>query len=154
MEAKTFTAEELGNKETIRNLYENILNNRKYELLDSVISPDYVGIGNLEEKGAKNFLHTVQAVIKAFPDIQWNILDLMADGDKVTLRWTWNGTNTRPFRGIPASNKSVTDNAIAIYQLYDRKIINAWLQSDRLGFLMQIGLIPQNLIPSPQPKKG
>jgi hypothetical protein len=49
--------------------------------LDSVISPDYAGIGNMEEKGARSFLHTVQAVINAFRDIQWIILDMMADGD-------------------------------------------------------------------------
>jgi steroid delta-isomerase-like uncharacterized protein len=153
VEIKTLTAEELKNKEIIRNLYENILNNRKYELLDSVISPDYSGIGNVEEKGVKSFLHTVQAVITAFPDIKWNILDMMADGDKVILRWTWTATNTQPFRGIPASNKTVTDNAIVIYQIKEGKVINAWIQGDRLGVLMQMGLIPQDLIPSPQPKR-
>lgn len=152
-EIRTFTAEELKNKEIIRNLYENMLNNRKYDLLDSVISPDYSGIGNVEERGVKSFLDTVQAVITAFPDIKWNILDMMADGDKVILRWTWTATNTQPFRGIPASNKTVTDNAIVIYQLKDEKVVNAWIQGDRLGVLMQMGLIPQDLIPTPQVKK-
>ena len=150
---KTYTAEESENKKIIRDLYENILNNRKYELLTSVISPDYAGIGNVEEKGVESFRHTVQAVINAFPDIQWNILDMMAEGDKVILRWTWTGTNTQPFRGIPASNKTVTDNAIVIYQLRDGKVINAWIQGDRLGVLMQIGLIPKGLFPVPEPKK-
>lgn len=153
LEIKTYTAEEIRNKEVIRHLYEDILNNRKYELLDNVISPDYAGIGNVEEKGAKSFLHTVQAVITAFPDIKWDILDMMADGDKIILRWTWTATNTQPFRGIPASNKTVTDNANVIYQLRDGMVINAWIQSDRLGVLMRIGLIPQDLIPLPQPPK-
>jgi steroid delta-isomerase-like uncharacterized protein len=152
-EIKTFTTEELRNKEIIRHLYENILNNRKYELLDSVISPDYTGIGNVEEKGVKSFLHTVGAVITAFPDIEWNILDMMADGDKVILRWTWTATHAQAFRGIPASNNTVTDNAIVIYQLSDGMVTNAWIQGDRLGVLTQMGLIPKDLIPVPQQKK-
>lgn len=152
-EIKIFTTEELRNREIIRNLYENILNNRKYDLLENIISPDYTGIGNVEEKGVKSFLFTVQAVINAFPDIKWNILDMMSDNDKVILRWTWTAANTQPFRGIPASNKIITDNAIVIYQLKDGKIINAWIQGDRLGVLMQMGLIPHDLIPTPQPKK-
>jgi len=149
-ETKTWTAEELNNKKIIQNLYEDILNNRKYDLLDSVISPDYIGIGNGDQKGVTSFLETVQAVINAFPDIQWHIIDLMAEGDKVVVRWTWTGTNTGNFRGIPASNNKVTDSAIVIYQLAAGKVINAWLQGDRLGVLMQIGVIPPDLISTNQ----
>lgn len=151
-DVKTLTTEELENKKTIRFLYENILNNRKYELLNHVISPDYAGIGNTKEKGVESFKSTVQAVINAFPDIRWNILDMMADGDKVIVRWTWTAKNTQPFRSIPASDKTVTDNAIVIYQLRDSKVVNAWIQGDRLGVLMQMGLIPEDLIPAPTNK--
>ena len=151
-EFKRYTAEESRNKKIVRDLYENILNNRRYDLLDHVISPDYAGIGNTEEKGVKNFRDTVQAVISGFPDIRWNVLDLMADGDKVIVRWTWTATHTQPFRGIPASNNTVTDNANVIYQLRDGMIVGAWIKGDRLGVLMQMGVIPQGLVPAPQPK--
>ncbi|GAA4302970.1 hypothetical protein GCM10023143_05820 [Compostibacter hankyongensis] len=142
---------ETTNKEIIRNLYENILNNRKIELLNDVISPDYVGIGGV--KGVAGFSSTVLSVIAGFPDIEWTIEDMVSEGDKIIVRWHWNGTNTAPFRGIPASNKKVTDNAIVIYQLKDGKVTNAWLQGDRLGVLTQISLIPEGLIPGSQLKK-
>lgn len=148
--ADTSGQEEITNKKIVKNLYEHILNNRKFELLNDIISPEYTGIGNSQEKGAKNFLNTVQFLIDGFPDIKWNIHDVLADGDKVILRWTWTATNTRPFRGIPATNRSVTDSAIAIYQLRDGKITNAWLQTDRFGIFTQMGLIPQELT---SPKK-
>jgi predicted ester cyclase len=93
------------------------------------------------------------SVIAGFPDIKWTIEDIISEGDKVVVRWHWNGTNTAPFRGIPPSNKTVIDNANVIYQLKDGKIVNAWIQGDRLGVLTQIGLIPEGLIPSPQPQK-
>src|SRR6476660_5948489 len=126
---ETQTRPEITNKEIIRNLYENILNNRKIELLDGIISPDYVGIGGI--KGVNGFSSAVLSVIEGFPDIKWTIEDIFSEGDKVVVRWHWNGTNTNSFRGIPPSNKSVTDNANVIYQLKDYKIINAWIQGDR-----------------------
>lgn len=82
--------------------------------------------------------------------MKWTIEDLLADNDKVIVRWSWKGTNTQPFRGVPASNKPVNDNAIVIYQFNDEgKIIHAWMQGDRLGVLIQIGVIPANLVPQP-----
>jgi predicted ester cyclase len=142
---------EATNKEIIRNLYENILNNRKMELLNDVIAPDYTGIGAVA--GAAGFSATVLSVIAGFPDIKWTIEDIVSEGDKVIVRWHWSGTNTAPFRGIPASNKKVTDHAIVIYQLTDGKVSHAWLQGDRLGVLMQVGLIPEGLIPGSAPQE-
>jgi steroid delta-isomerase-like uncharacterized protein len=132
------------NKAAIRNLYEGILNKGKMELLNQIISEDYTGIRG--EKGAAGFSETVDSIRTAFPDIKWTVEDLIAEGDKVVVRWSWTGTNTSSFRGFPPSQKQVADIAIAIYQFSGDKIIKAWIQSDRLGFLQQIGIIPQDLI--------
>lgn len=88
------------------------------------------------------------AVIDAFPDIKWTIEDIISEGDKVVVRWHWNGIHKAPFRGIPPSNKAVVDNANVIYQLKDGKITASWIQGDRLGVLTQIGVIPKDLIPN------
>src|SRR5262245_17085086 len=132
------------NKEIVRKLYEAGLNQQNFELLKEFIAEDYVGIR--DEKGAAGFTETVQSLIRAFPDIQWTVEDLIEEGDKVVVRWSWQGTHQGTFRGfLPASQKKVTDHAIAIYQFRGSKIIKAWLQSDRLGFLQQIGVVPQDL---------
>ncbi|MHA4811461.1 ester cyclase [Flavitalea flava] len=143
--------ESTKNKTIIRNLYENSLNPRRMDLLNDVIADGYTGIRG--EKGVAGFTETVGSIIAGFPDIKWTIEDLIAEGDKVTVRWSWKGTHVNAFRGIPPSHKQVVDNAIAIYQIKDGKIIQAWIQSDRLAFLTQIGVIPQDLIPSPPSTK-
>ncbi len=142
---KMTTVQTQKNKEVIRDLYENILNNRRLELLKDIVSPDFVGpVGS---RGAEGFAAAVQSVISGFPDIKWSVDDIVAEDDKVSVRWHWTGTNVAPFRGIPPSNKIVTDNAIAIYQVKDGKILASWLQSDRLGVLTQIGVIATDLVP-------
>ena len=131
------------NKAVIRNLYEGILNTGKLELLKEIISEEYTDVRG--EKGAEAFVETVNSVRIGFPDIKWTVEDLMAEGNKVIVRWSWKGTNKGSFRGLPASNKDVVDNAIAIYEFSGDKIIKAWIQSDKLSVLQQIGIIPQDI---------
>jgi predicted ester cyclase len=130
-------------KAIIRNLYEGILNTGKLEFLKEIISDEYTGVRG--EKGAEGFAETVGSVRAGFPDIKWTVEDLIAEDDKVIVRWSWKGTNKGSFRGFAASNKEVVDNAIAIYEFSGDKIIKAWIHSDKLGFLQQIGIIPQDV---------
>jgi predicted ester cyclase len=88
----------------------------------------------------------VKSVIQAFPDIQWTIEDLISEDNKVVVRWSWQGTHTGTFREfIPPSQNTVTHQAINIYKFSGAKITKAWMQSDRLGFLQQLDLIPEDL---------
>lgn len=141
------------NKETIRRLYEDLLNHGELELLDQVIADDYIGIYG--QKGPQAFAETIRGLRQGFPDIQWTIEDLVAEGDRVAARWTWQATHQNAFRGFPASQQRVTDKAIAIYQFKNNKIIHAWIETDRLGVLQQIGAVPEDLGSlSPSPTKN
>ena len=136
-----------SNKAIIRTLFDKILNTRKLELLDQVVADDFTGPHGL--KGAAGFAATVKPVIAAFPDVKWTIEDIIAEGDKVVVRWSWKGTNQHSFDGFPATNKAVTHHAIHIFQFSGGKIITAWMQSDRLGFYQQIEVISQDAIKPP-----
>ncbi|MEX2345751.1 MAG: ester cyclase [Balneolaceae bacterium] len=138
------------NKQVVRRLYEECLNKREFSLLKELVDEDYTGISG--ETGPSGFGGSLRSIIRAFPDIRWTIEALVAEGDKVTVRWSWQGVHTDTFRNIfPPTQKHVTDHAIAIYQFRDNKIINAWIQTDRLGFLQQIGVIPGDLRELPLP---
>jgi steroid delta-isomerase-like uncharacterized protein len=131
-------------KATVCRIYDEILNTGRLELLGEIISDDFINAQGM--KGPDGFAQIITSLRHAFPDIKWEIEDLIAEGDKVVVRWTWTGTNSGSFRGFPVSNKKVTDHAIAIYQFKDNKVVQAWLQTDRLGFLVQIGVIPPDIL--------
>ncbi|MDB5257594.1 MAG: hypothetical protein JWM14_2289 [Chitinophagaceae bacterium] len=141
----------LSNKETIRKLYEECLNKRNYNLLNDIVSADYTGVRG--EKGPVGLENTVKPLIEAFPDIQWKIEDLLEDSDKVVVRWVWQGTHQNSFQGISATNKAVKNEAIAIYQFKNNKVVSVSMQSDRLGFLIQTGVLSPDIIPGAVPKK-
>jgi predicted ester cyclase/heme-degrading monooxygenase HmoA len=132
-----------SNKEIIRKLYEEALNKRNLELLKDLISGDYVGIRG--EKGVAAFEEPVVALIKAFPDIQWNIREIIVEGDKIVIRWKLQGTQTAQYQYISATGKTVSNDGMAVYELKDGKIIGSQVQTDRLGFLQQLNVLPLDL---------
>ena len=131
------------NKEVIRKLYEQCLNKRNMELLQDFVSEDYIGIGG--EKGAAAFEVPVAALIKALPDVQWNIEEIMGEGDKVVVRWKVQGTHTGPFQHITPTGKKILNDGIGIFELKEGKVINAQVHTDRLGFLQQLEVLPLDI---------
>jgi steroid delta-isomerase-like uncharacterized protein len=146
----TSTADQ--HKAIIRELYEVILNTGQLDRLNQRVAADY--IGGPGQAGPAGFANTIRELRHGFPDIRWTIEDLVAEGDRVVIRWRWQGTHQGDFRGFPASGKTVTNTAIAIYQFKDDQIAQSWLQTDQLGFLKQMGAVPQDVGGAPQPSVG
>jgi predicted ester cyclase len=128
------------NKQIVRTLYEDCINPGRLERISALVADDYVGPQG--DHGPAGFAANVAGLRTGFPDIHFTIDDLVAEGDRVSVRWTWHATHTGPFRGVAPTGKPVTNTGIAIYQLVSRKIVANWLETDRLGALQQIGVFP------------
>jgi steroid delta-isomerase-like uncharacterized protein len=131
------------NMETVRKLYEESLNKRNLQLLEDLISEDYVGISGT--KGVAGFKEPVAAVMKAIPDAQWKIEELVSDGNKVVVRWKLQGTHSGQFQQFAATGKSILNDGIGIFEFENDKIIRGQVYTDRLGFLQQLNVLPSDL---------
>ncbi len=131
------------NKETVRNLYLELLNKRNFTPLKNLVSENYAGPGGA--KGVPAFEAPVFALIKSMPDAQWEIQQLIADGDEVMVRWKVKGTQNAPFQSFAATGKIVIGDGIGIYTFKDGKIESLNVQTDRLGFLQQLGVLPADI---------
>ncbi len=131
------------NKEVIRQLIEESLNKRNTGLLQDLVSGDYVGAQG--KKGPAAFEGTLVGLIKAVPDIQWKIEDLIGEVDKVVVRWKWHGTSTGQYNNFAATGKSITNTGIAIFEFKNGKIISSQVETDRLGFLQELDVLPVDL---------
>jgi predicted ester cyclase len=151
----TTTDPSAKNQEIVRKIYEDVINPGRLEKLAEYVDASYVGPSG--ERGPEGFAATISGLRSGFPDIRFTLDDLFASGDRVALRWTWEGTHQHPFRGFEPTGKRVTNTALAIYELRDGKVVRAWLQTDRLGFLEAMGALPESLVarlrggPSNQP---
>jgi predicted ester cyclase len=115
------------------------------EVYPEVCSPDYtchMGATHTDTGLAAN-LESEAGFRAAFSDAQWEIVDLVAAGDKIVVRRAWQMTHTGPFQGLPPSGRTLTGTGIDIHQLRDGKLIETWSESDNLSFMQQLGALPE-----------
>jgi predicted ester cyclase len=142
-----------ANKELVRRLYDDYLSPGQLDRLTEIVSPDFVGVG--PQRGPAAFSGTVGALRDAFPDLRYTVEDLVGEGDRVAVRWSWRGTHTGAFRGVAPTGTQVVSTGFAIFEIADGKLARAWLETDRLGFLMAIGAVPHDprFVPPPTPAR-
>jgi predicted ester cyclase len=138
-----------SNKRLVQQLYDT-LNSGKLDELSRVIGPDYLAADG--SRGPQAFGAVIGRLRTAFPDIHYTIDDLVAEGDRVTARWTWRGTFSGQFRDISPTGERVANTGMAIFRVADGKIVSAMMETDRLGFLVAVGKIPHDPSFGPPPR--
>ena len=131
------------NKEIARRIYEEVLNKRDLELLDELVAPDYEEHDPLPGQGTglDGIRTRYRMLIEAF-DPTFTIEDMIAEGDKVVVRWTNSGTNVGDFLGMPATGRSFSIAGVDIYRLEGGKLAEHWHVVDQLAQMQQLGLLP------------
>lgn len=79
-------------------------------------------------------------LVAGFPDVSFEIADIICDGDKVVVRYVMLGTHTGPYQGAPPSHAKVTVPGIGIYRVADGFIQESWVLRDSLALMKQIGI--------------
>jgi steroid delta-isomerase-like uncharacterized protein len=130
------------NKEIVRRLYEEATNTGELALVDEVVAPDYVGAQGL--RGPAGFRATIEALRRGVPDVRFTVVDLVGEGERVAVRWSWTGTHDGTLFGIPPSHRAITNDGVAIYEFRGGLVAAAWVLTDRLAVLQQIDVVPQN----------
>ncbi len=65
--------------------------------VDALIAAGYIdhqGLEGIEIRGPEGFNRVVRAARSAFPDLQVDVEDLIAEGDRVVARLRWRGTQS------------------------------------------------------------
>ncbi|MFK4144330.1 ester cyclase [Streptomyces sp. NPDC004065] len=77
-------------------------------------------------------------------DFAFTVEDLIAQGEKVCVRWTWDATHKGDFLGIAPTGKRVTMTGTTILHFAPNgKITETWWQHDQLGLLQQLGALDE-----------
>lgn len=132
------------NRTAVRRYYDEVLNQRQVDVLDELAVEDYVehnpfpGQGN----GRSDLKARVLLLLGAFNPLQFTIDDVIAEGDRVVVRWTNQGTQSGSFMGIPATGGSFSIAGVDIQGLRDGRLAEHWHVIDMLSQLQQLGVIP------------
>jgi len=78
----------------------------------------------------------------AFPDVKYTRVDAVAEGDKVAMRYTMEGTHKGPLMGILPTGKHFAISGVTMTRIKAGKVAEEWDFPDLLGLMTQLGLIP------------
>lgn len=81
------------------------------------------------------------AQLEAIPDLKDMIDMLIAEDDRVAVRYTTTGTHEGEFLGLDPTGASVEVTSMAVVRIEGGEIIEWWNQPDRFEFFRQLGLI-------------
>ncbi|MGH2587950.1 MAG: ester cyclase [Dehalococcoidia bacterium] len=132
------------NKAIMRRFIEAVFNEKRLDRAEELVAPDYLDHGALPSQapgieGAKQRWAMFNAAI---PDMRTTIEDLVAEGDKVVVRYTAEGTQQGEMMGIPPTGKRFRMTGINITRMAGGKLAEHWAEMDMLGMMQQLGVIP------------
>lgn len=131
------------NKAVVRRLFEDHWNRKNRSLADELYAPSailHTPDGVLRGLQGATDLFDVYAT--GFPDFHLTLDDLVAEGDKVAARWTFEGTHRGPLAEIAATGKRVkVANGIAIYRVVGGKIAEGNFAWDKFELMQQLGVL-------------
>ena len=75
---------------------------------------------------------------EAFPDLFFEVVDLLFDGNKIAMRYVGSATHRGDYAGVAATGKKFTYDGIAIFHMDGNRIAEAWSHSDRARKLAEL----------------
>jgi steroid delta-isomerase-like uncharacterized protein len=131
-----------ANKALVTRYYDEVLNQRNLTALDDLLAPNFASwLPGGAKVGRAEYRDAVLASHQAFPDLVVEVLDQLAEGDKVATRWRASGTHRGPFAGIPATGRPVTITAIHLHRVTDAKLIEHWEEINLFRLMRQLGAL-------------
>ena len=119
------------NKEVVRRLVDEVLNAGRMDVIDELYAPTLA-------PGAKRWIAPFRT---SFPDVHMEVVDLIAEDDKVVGRFTCSGTHLGEWRGhAPTGRRFEAVDEVSIFRFSGGRIVEVWALEDDLGRLEQLDL--------------
>ncbi len=136
-----FCQHEVANKKLVQRYFAEVVNQQKIDLLKDIFSENYF-FKSLEDgsenRGIKQLYDFLPYFFKAFPDINYTVDQIVAEGDKVVVQTTARGTQKGDFAEYPASNNKINVTEIFFFTIKDGKISESRRLLDLLHFGKQL----------------
>ncbi len=100
-------------------------------VLEAHVAPDYSQHSPNAPSSRKALFDFTAAFYQAFPDGRYEVEDMVAEGDKVAIRWKMRGTQTGPMFGLPPTGKVVEFVGMDMWRFADGKLAETWFVAVR-----------------------
>jgi steroid delta-isomerase-like uncharacterized protein len=130
-------------RELVTRFFEEAFNEGNAHVIRELVTPDHIShLPSGDHYGPEGVRIDISCFRAAFPDLHFEIEELIEAPERIVYRFTARGTHDGPFMGVPASGRRVEIQGIGIDRVSDGKTIERWLQYDSAGLLQQLGVLP------------
>ena len=142
----TYTASEAANMATVRKFFAVGPSKGDLAAADALLAERFslhVPLP-IEGPGIEAINNVITTCRAAFHGLNVTIEDMMADGDKVTCRFTARGVHGGAFMGFPPTGRPIVMTGIEIFRLENGRIAELWGEANLMGLAQQLGMLPSS----------
>jgi steroid delta-isomerase-like uncharacterized protein len=142
--------EEENNNKAIIVAFTEAFNNRNYTAIEQYVAENITEHRPGVQSGRNSTIAFLQSLASAFPDFQTSIDHMVAEGDRVVVFTTTNGTHQGEFifaPGVPPSGKQISFKTADMYRISNGQLVEHWDVIEILDMLTAIGAITFNSPP-------
>jgi predicted ester cyclase len=122
-----------GNKQLVRRLVDEAVGKRNLDVLDQIAAGEFAEV-------AKRWVRPFQS---AFPDFEMEIVELIAEGEKVVAHFKCSGTHRGEWIGVPGTGRRFENvDEVYIFDVQAGKLVSALGVEDNLSRMRQLGITP------------
>lgn len=127
-----------ANKDVVHRVYYELFNKDRLDLIPELYSDDCIARdpANTQTMEGHEHLHELlKAYRAALPNHQYEVLDMVAEGDKVCVRWM-----------VDVDTKQDLEvEGLSIIRFRDGRICEIWQHWDNLGLLKKLGVVEHDV---------
>jgi steroid delta-isomerase-like uncharacterized protein len=136
------------NKNLVRRWFEEVWNKGRISAVAEMFHPSGHAYGFPDPDavigGPEAFAAHCKTFRETFPDIRITVDDLVAEGDKVAVRWTATMTHMGDGLGFPATSKKVRLSGSSFLTCGKGQILDGWNHMDLTRMRLQEGAVVSN----------
>ncbi len=125
------------NKALVRRHLEEAVNQCRPEVWNDVMAEDFVLHHPLVEPGRTSYAAALETLHAGFADLTVEVLDLIAEDDRVVVRHIERGTHTGDFVGLAPTGRRYEKHGFGLYRIESGRLAEAWMQEDDQGYQQQ-----------------
>ncbi len=134
------------NKEIIRTFLADGFTTGDIDVLTELVSPNFIeneeGSPLAEDFSIEMMSMMTGMLAEAITDFEIEVIDIVAEGDKVAVIGAWTGTNLGEFMGLPPTGNEINIPIFELFRIEDGLIAEHWGVTDNFAMMTQFGAIP------------
>ena len=131
------------NKALVTQYIDGLNKGGDFEVLKELLAPEFLFYSPSRSNKPNSRTEQIEADImfnKSFPDLSWNVQEIITAGDKVIVRYIGRGTHKGEFLGIPATENQIEWSGISIIRIENGKVVEEKEENDGFNIMLQLGM--------------